>query len=150
MDHPDVNRRDLSSSRTLTHIGDSAPPTLRLRARERLGAVLVHTYGASEMGVVSSLSAAEHDLDHLELFTCAGEIRHGVEVQFRRDDGTLAEPGETGRIEVRCPAMASCYPNRPDSQATSFIDGWYRTCDLGFLDPSGDLHLLRRRTHIHS
>src|ERR1700682_3744145 len=32
-------------------------------------AVLVHTYGASEMGVVSSLSAAEHDLDHLELFT---------------------------------------------------------------------------------
>ena len=148
MDHPNVNRRDLSSLRTLTHIGDSAPPTLRLRARERLGAVLVHTYGASEMGVVSSLSAAEHDLDRLELFTCAGQIRHGVEVQFRRDDGTLAEPGETGSIEVRSPAMASGYRNRPDSQATSFIDGWYRTGDLGFLDASGYLHILGRATDI--
>jgi fatty-acyl-CoA synthase len=72
MDHPDVARRDLSSLRTITHIGASAPPLLRRRARERLGPVIAHTYGASEMGVVSSLGAAEHDLAVPELFSSAG------------------------------------------------------------------------------
>ena len=37
------------------------PPTLRRRARARLGAVIAHTYGASEMGIVSALPPAEHD-----------------------------------------------------------------------------------------
>jgi fatty-acyl-CoA synthase len=44
--------------------------------------------------------------------------------------------------------MASGYRNRPDSQATSFIDGWYLTSDLGFLDASGYLHILGRATDI--
>ena len=61
MDHADIVRRDLSSLRTLTHIGDLAAPTLRRRARERFGAVLVHAYGASETGVVSALSPAEYE-----------------------------------------------------------------------------------------
>lgn len=147
MDHPDVARRNLSSLRTITHVGDSAPPTLRLRARERFGAVLAHTYGASEMGVVSSLSPAEHDLAHLELFTCAGRIRSGVKVRFRGCDGALAPPGEIGTIEVQSPAMASGYRNRPDLQA-SFEEGWYRTGDLGSLDTGGYLHILGRAMDI--
>ena len=61
MDHPDVSRRDLSSLRTLNHVGASAPPTLRIRAQERLGPVIAHTYGASEEGLVSMLTPAEHD-----------------------------------------------------------------------------------------
>jgi fatty-acyl-CoA synthase len=58
MDHPGLESADLSSLRTLTHIGASAPPTLRLRAHRRFGARVVHTYGASEEGLVSVLSPA--------------------------------------------------------------------------------------------
>jgi acyl-CoA synthetase (AMP-forming)/AMP-acid ligase II len=145
MDHPDVARRDLSSLRTITHIGASAPPLLRRRARERLGPVIAHTYGASEMGVVSSLGAAEHDLAVPELFNCAGRIRANVEVQFRRMDGGLADGAEPGVIEVRSAAMASGYRNRPDE---AFRDGWYRTGDLGFRDEAGYLHVLGRAADI--
>ena len=148
MDHPDVTRRDLSSLRELTHIGASAPPTLRRRARERLGTVLAHAYGASEMGLVSVLSPAEYDLARPELFTSAGHIRPGVEVRFRRDDGTLASPGEAGSIEVRSPAMAGGYHNCPALQALAFQDGWYRSGDLGLLDPDGYLHVLGRAADI--
>jgi acyl-CoA synthetase (AMP-forming)/AMP-acid ligase II len=148
MDHPDVVRRDLSSLRTLTHVGDSAPPVLRIRARKRLGAVLAHTYGASEMGVVSSLSPAEHDLANPDLFTCAGRIRPGVDVRFRLGDGTLANSGEAGSIEVRSPAMAGGYRNRPDSKEHSFEDGWYRSGDLGFLDTHEYLHIMGRADDI--
>ena len=148
MDHPELARRDLSSLRSITHIGASAPPTLRRRARERLGAVLAHTYGASEMGIVSALPPAEYDPAHPERFTSAGRIHPGVEVRFRRDDGTLAAPGETGSIEVRSPAMAGGYRNLPAAQAAAFRDGWYHTGDLGRLDPDGYLHILGRKVDI--
>ncbi|MDD7932748.1 class I adenylate-forming enzyme family protein [Actinomycetospora straminea] len=142
MDHPDVARRDLSSLRTLTHIGASAPPALRRRARERLGPVIQHTYGASEMGIVSALRPAEHDPDDPERATSAGRILPGVEVRFRRDDGTL-DP-TSGQIEVRSPAMTRGYRNRPVEQAEHFVDGWYRTGDLGRLGADGHLHILGR------
>ena len=144
MDHPDVASRDLSTLRTLTHIGASAPPTLRLRARKVFGPVLVHTYGASEEGLVSVLSPAEYDPAFPERFTSAGRILPHVDVRLRKDDGTLAGPGEVGGIEVRSPGMAQGYRNRPDLEAAAFRDGWYRSGDLGRIDGDGYLHVLGR------
>jgi fatty-acyl-CoA synthase len=142
MDHPDVTRRDLSSLIALTHIGAAAAPVLRMRARERLGPVIAHTYGASEMGLVSALSPGEHDLARPERFSCAGRVLPGVEVRFRAPDGTLAE--SAGTIEVRSPAMAAGYLSRPVEQAMNFTDGWYRTGDLAELDEEGYLHIQGR------
>jgi fatty-acyl-CoA synthase len=148
MDHPAVDFTDLSSLRAVVHIGASAPPTLRRRARERLGPVIAHTYGASEIGIVSALSPAEHDPAHPDRFTCAGRIHPGVEVRFRRADDTLADTGEAGGIEVRSPAMATGYRHRPIEQAAAFHDGWYRTGDFGRLDADGYLHILGRTADI--
>jgi fatty-acyl-CoA synthase len=139
MDRPDLGEHDLSSLRRLTHIGASAAPVLRLRARERLGQVLVHTYGASEMGIVSMLSAAEHDLARPERFACAGRPLPGVEVRFRDEHGDLHP--SAGAIEVRSPDMAAGYRHRPIEEATNFVDGWYRTGDLAHQDPDGYLHI---------
>jgi fatty-acyl-CoA synthase len=147
MDHADFSRRDLSSLRTITHIGDLAAPTLRRRARQQFGAVLVHTYGASEIGVVSVLSAAEHDLARPELFSCAGRVRPGVEVRLRRGDGGLAERGEAGLIEVRSPSVAGGYYNRPDLQI-SFEGGWFRSSDYGLIDDEGYLYVLGRADDV--
>lgn len=149
MDHPDLPHRDHSSLRAITHIGASAAPTLRLRARERLGAVLAHSYGASEMGLVSILTPAEHDLSRPQRFTCAGRIREGVEIRFRRvEDNALAAPAEPGSIEVRSPAVAGGYRHRPELQAQAFKDGWYRSGDLGRVDDEGCLHILGRVADI--
>jgi fatty-acyl-CoA synthase len=144
MDHPELERRDLSSLRCLTHIGASAPKSLRLRARKRLGPVLAHAYGASEMGVVSVLAPNEHDLSRPDLFTSAGRIQPGVDIRFRRRDGSLSDGWEGGTIEVRSPALASGYRNNPDLTSRSFQQGWYVTGDFGRLDRDGFLHVLGR------
>jgi acyl-CoA synthetase (AMP-forming)/AMP-acid ligase II len=148
MDHPDVARRDLSSLRSITHIGASAPPILRRRARERLGPIIAHTYGASEMGIVSALSPREQDPARPETFACSGRVLPGVEIRFRRSGGTLAAPGEIGSIEVRSPAVAGGYRNRPDLEARAFKGGWYRSGDLGFIDRDGWLNVLGRAVDI--
>lgn len=142
MDHPDVTHYDLGSLSVLTHIGAAAAPVLRMRARERLGPVIAHTYGTSEMGLVSALTPPEHDLAYPDRFTCAGRVLPGVEVRFRSPGGDLDE--RAGAIEVRSSAMASGYLRRPVEQAMNFIDGWYRTGDLGGLgglDEDSYLHI---------
>jgi fatty-acyl-CoA synthase len=144
MDHPEFDSHDVSSLGCLTHIGASAPQSLRLRARGRFGPIIEHVYGASEIGLVSMLAPLDHDLSHPELFTTAGRIRPGVEVRFRRPDGRLARQGEIGVIEVRSLVMASGYRGNPELTSRSYQAGWYVTGDLGRLDDEGLLHILGR------
>lgn len=144
MDRPEVAEHDLSSLRALTHIGAMAAPVLRVRAHDRLGPVIMHTYGASEIGIVSALLPAEHDRP--SRFRCAGRIFAGVDVRFRGADGAL-DP-RAGAIEVRSPAMAQGYRHRPVEEAEHFVDGWYRTGDLGELDAEGMLRVLGRESDI--
>lgn len=141
---PEIDAHDLSSLRSLMHIGASAPKSLRLRARKRFGPIIGHVYGASEMGVVSALAPVDHDVSRPETFTSAGRIQPGVDVRFRRADGRLVNSGEIGIIEVRSPALASGYRNNPGLGSRSFQEGWYVTGDLGRLDGDGPLHILGR------
>lgn len=149
VDHPDVTRRDLSSLTTVLHIGASAPTTMRLRARARLGAVLVHTYGSSEAGVVSVLHQGEYDPSMPGRFTSAGRACPGVAIRFRRSDGSLDDRCRTGTIEVRSPSVADGCRNRTDDASSTFgADGWCRTGDLGYLDRDEYLHVLGRSADV--
>jgi fatty-acyl-CoA synthase len=147
MDHPDVRRRDLSSLRSLAHIGGSTPAILRRRAIARLGPVLTHMYGASEAGLVSVLPAGIYGTAP-DLLASAGRIRPGVDVRFRLANGTLARTGQHGKIEVRSRAVAQGYYNQEVESAQKFQDGWCLTGDIGFLDEAGNLHVLGRATDV--
>lgn len=144
MDHPDLPRRDLSSLRQLVHVGASAPPVLRRRAWDRLGPVLAHTYGASDMGLVSMLPPAKCDPARPETFSSAGHVLPGVTLRLHRADGRLAGVDEAGIVEIQSPAMAAGYRNRLREEAEAFRDGWFRSGDLARRDASGELHILGR------
>ncbi len=149
VDDPTILRHDLSSLRNVLHIGASAPATLRRRARRILGPIVTHTYGASEVGIVSRIAPGDLDIGAAERFTCAGRPLPGVEVRFRAMDGVLAPDGGPGVIEVRSPAVATGYRNRPAADPVTFLDdGWVRTGDLGCLDPDGELCVLGRAADV--
>ncbi|SAL11191.1 AMP-dependent synthetase/ligase [Caballeronia peredens] len=147
MDHPDVARRDLSSLRSIAHVGGSAPAVLRGRAMKRLGPVLTHMYGASEAGLVSVLPASEASA-RADLLSSAGRVRAGVDVRVRCSDGSLAHDGEAGSIEVKSAAVAAGYRNQPDEQAKKFVDGWCLMGDIGYIDAEGYLHILGRAADV--
>jgi fatty-acyl-CoA synthase len=148
MDHPDLGGADIRSLKRLTHIGASAPPVLRHRALDHLGPILVHTYGASEEGIVSLLQAGELDPNDEAAFSSAGRVLPGVEVRLRREDGTLAASGEPGLIESRSPGTAQGYRNRPDLTRRAFVEGWYHSGDIGRFDDEGRLHVIGRADDI--
>jgi fatty-acyl-CoA synthase len=141
-DHPALPGTDLSSLRRVSHIGAAAPASFRRRLLDRLGPILVNTYGASEIGMVSVLAAPEYSLDHPDLLSTAGRPRPGVEVRIATTGGMLTPDGRAGIIEVRLPGMSSGYIGRPGDPA--FRDGWYTTGDLGLLDADGYVHVRGR------
>ncbi|MFB9127895.1 long-chain fatty acid--CoA ligase [Paraburkholderia dipogonis] len=147
MDHPDVGRRNLSSLRSIAHIGGSAPAVLRQRAIARLGPVLTHLYGASETGVVSILPPSTYEANP-QLLACAGPVRPGVEVRLRRADGTLAHAGQCGNIEVKSAAVADGYYHQPVEETHKFQHGWCLTGDVGFIDKAANLHVLGRAADV--
>ena len=62
------------------------------------------------------------------------------------DDGRAAicAAGEHGEVVIQGPNVIDGYENNPEANATSFIDGWFRTGDQGFLDADGYLTLVGR------
>jgi acyl-CoA synthetase (AMP-forming)/AMP-acid ligase II len=67
----------------------------------------------------------------------------------RRDDGSIAPSGR-GEALVRSPSIMLGYWQRPDLDAESFVDGWFRTGDVGELDAAGRLTLVGRiKTEIN-
>jgi malonyl-CoA/methylmalonyl-CoA synthetase len=56
--------------------------------------------------------------------------------------------GREGEIQVRGPNVLSGYWERSQATAESFVDGWFRTGDLGSVDPDGYIRILGRSKEL--
>jgi thioesterase domain-containing protein/acyl carrier protein len=68
----------------------------------------------------------------------------GPEVAILAPDGRVLGPRETGEIAVRGPMVIHGYANNPEANARSFVDGWFRSGDLGHLDEAKHLYITGR------
>jgi malonyl-CoA/methylmalonyl-CoA synthetase len=56
--------------------------------------------------------------------------------------------GDQGEIQVRGPNVFAGYWERPQATAESFTGGWFRTGDLGSVDPDGYVRILGRSKEL--
>jgi long-chain acyl-CoA synthetase len=67
-------------------------------------------------------------------------------VQIRGDNDQVLAPGEVGEICVKGPQVSQGYWQRPDETALAFSsDGWFRTGDVGVMNPSGTITITDRK-----
>jgi acyl-CoA synthetase (AMP-forming)/AMP-acid ligase II len=59
-------------------------------------------------------------------------------------EGRHLPTGERGEVVIQGPNVITGYESNPEANATSFVDGWFRTGDQGFLDADGYLTLVAR------
>lgn len=72
------------------------------------------------------------------------------EIEFRLidEEGQDVELGDPGEIVVKGPNVFMGYWNRPDETEAAFVDGWFRTGDIGVLDEEGYLYLVDRKRDL--
>jgi acyl-CoA synthetase (AMP-forming)/AMP-acid ligase II len=107
---------------------------------ETIGVPVLEAYGmteASHQMASNPLPPAPHK------FGTVGPPT-GIEIGIMDSNGVLLTAGELGEVVIRGPSVIDGYENNPEANATSFIDGWFRTGDQGTLDEGGYLRLTGR------
>jgi acyl-CoA synthetase (AMP-forming)/AMP-acid ligase II len=72
----------------------------------------------------------------------------GPEVRVADEQGGTAQPGVSGEIVIRGDNVMRAYENNPKANADAFINGWFRTGDLGTMDADGYLTITGRLKEI--
>ncbi len=118
----------------------SLAPTVMTRLEETFGVPVVEAYGMTE---------AAHQIA-CNPFPPAprkpGTVgpAAGPEVAILTADGVTADRGVEGEVVIRGRNVTSGYLASADVNAAAFVDGWFRTGDLGSLDEDGYLRLTGR------
>ncbi len=64
------------------------------------------------------------------------------------EDGAVVPDGASGELWVRGPNVCDGYWRRPDATAAAFVDGWFRTGDIGVRAIDGYITLEGRRSDL--
>ena len=75
-----------------------------------------------------------------------GSVGCGTDVKISIMDkvGNHLPIGEAGEVVIQGPNVITGYENNPEANASSFVEGWFRTGDQGVLDAKGYLTLVAR------
>jgi acyl-CoA synthetase (AMP-forming)/AMP-acid ligase II len=118
----------------------SLPPPVMHDLEERFGAPVLEAYGMTE----AAHQMASNPLPPGQ--RKPGSVGRGTDVRVSIMDanGKHLGPGERGEVVIQGPNVIKGYESNPEANATSFVDGWFRTGDQGFLDADGYLTLVGR------
>jgi acyl-coenzyme A synthetase/AMP-(fatty) acid ligase len=136
--HNDLSQAT-TTLRELWHMGSNAPAQLRTRAHEWLGDKVIHSYGASEVGAVTSTAGEPFDPHS------AGRAVPGAEYRIIAADGQEAPAGAVGTIEAKTPFMGGGYWK--NGTAYPFTE-WFRSNDQGYVDSGGRLVVTGRKSDL--
>ena len=139
--HPRLEEYDLSSLRYIMWGATPITPSVAERVTARTGVRWLPAYGTSEVPVITANPVADPDRWRLD---SAGLPVGGVTLRVvDLETGDVLDAGGVGEVQVlSVSAMAGYLPD--EATAAAFADGWYRTGDVGWLEPEGWVHLTDR------
>jgi len=110
---------------------------------QQTGHTILERYGMSETGMLCSNPCRASE--GARIGGTVGRPLPGVGLRIVDDQGSRTEDGTPGHVEVQGPNVFKGYLGLPEQTAESFTaDGWFRTGDVGRIDPHGHLQLIGR------
>jgi acyl-CoA synthetase (AMP-forming)/AMP-acid ligase II len=118
----------------------SAPlaPAVLTNLENRLGAPVLEAYGMTE----ASHQVATNPLP--PLVHKPGTVGLSPEISIIDEHGQRLAANTPGEVVVRGPNVMRGYHHNPEANAAAFVDGWFRTGDIGAIDSDGYLALTGR------
>lgn len=141
---PDWEKYDFSSLEVASSGGAALPGDVHRRFQERYGIQIQEGYGLSETSPIASFTLSSMDLKVGSI----GKPIWGVEMDIRREDGTMAGADEVGEIVIRGHNIMKGYYNRPDATVDAIRDGWFHSGDMGTKDADGYFFVVDRKKDL--
>lgn len=124
-------RKDLGLDRIRVFISGGGPLSQDIdRFFNGIGVTVHNGYGLTETTTVTNVNRSD-------LFEF-GSVGPAL-------PDTLIRTADDGEILVKGPQVMSGYFGKPQETKDSFVDGWLRTGDIGFIDARGCLHISDRK-----
>jgi acyl-CoA synthetase (AMP-forming)/AMP-acid ligase II/acyl carrier protein len=111
--------------------------------QDTFGVPVVEHYGSSE---AAQISANLPPPGPCKPGTCG--VPPPDTIAIVGDDGHRLPPGKLGEILVGGPTVISGYLDAPELNRACFLDGWFRSGDIGSIDEDGFLTLHGRKTDV--
>jgi oxalate---CoA ligase len=128
------------AARFVRSCSSALAPTVLEGLEKRFGAPVLEAYGMTE----AAHQVASNPLPpRLRKPATVGPAT-GVEIAVIGQGGKRLATGASGEVVVRGPSLMAGYRDNPVANSTAFVEGWFRTGDLGVLDQDGYLSLTGR------
>jgi malonyl-CoA/methylmalonyl-CoA synthetase len=126
-----VKTVDFSSLRLAVSGSSALSSTLASTVSSVIGLKILERYGSTESGL-----SVSNPYEGPRRFGAVGLPLPGTELSIVDGEGQCLPPGSDGEIVLRGPQVFSGYLGLPDAtQANFFPGGWFRTGDVGCVDP---------------
>lgn len=127
-------------------VGGASVPIALLKVLEAQGLPIQQGWGMTES---TSMGSMLHSGKTREKLGSAGLPVQHVMLKIADADGQEMPPNLVGELLVKGPSVTEGYWNRPEANAKSYIDGWFRTGDAAYLDEEGYLYIVDRWTDMY-
>lgn len=132
------------SLQMITIAGAPVPRSLPAVAAQALGCAICPAWGMTEYAIGVSWKPALGP----EALDSDGVAVPGAEVRVVSPTGDPPDSGEVGDFQLRGPGLFLGYLGRPEENAASFVDGWFRTGDTATIDSDGYVRFVGRSKDI--
>ncbi|AYJ86175.1 AMP-dependent synthetase [Sphingomonas paeninsulae] len=147
LNHPDRSQYDLSTVQSFFAGGAPRAPEHVRRLNDEMSAPPALGYGLTETNAVGCGNFMSNYIDKPN--STGKATKPIVEVAILDDAGAAVPQGERGEICIRSVANFSGYWNLPEATEASITkDGYFRSGDIGYLDPEGYLFIVDRKKDI--
>ncbi len=150
VNHPDVEKYDLSSMKMLFYGASPIAPDLLQRAMDVFKCDFCQLYGMTEAApILTALLPEDHrvnpdDPKSVKRLRSAGREITGVEVRVVDKNGNDVKPGEVGEVIARGDNIMLGYWGKPLETEEVLVDGWYWTRDLAEIDEDNYIYIVDR------
>ena len=144
LDDPDFANYDVSSLRTGVIAGSTCPRELmkRLISDMDLNGIVI-AYGQTECSPVDTMTEMDDPFE--ARVSTVGRPHTNWEIKICREDGSLANIGETGEVCARGYGVMLGYWEDPErTEQTIDPEGWLHSGDLGEMDAEGYVKITGR------